>query len=163
MSHRERDTETSLPKELLHFCQKWARLNYSHNTEGWSSTHHLFAKYVNQGPPPPSGKLPMIIGFFPLPLHPLRLFIHSFVIQQAFVHPSNLRQILVEPLLMCYTVEYLKKKEKQLYVIRHAESEPCWGIKIFAFIHDIINFELFVWNLIFLSYELEKIWLKPLY
>ena len=22
-----RDTETSLPKELLHFCQKWAQLN----------------------------------------------------------------------------------------------------------------------------------------
>lgn len=146
MSHRERDTETSLPKELLHFCQKWARLNYSHNTEGWSSTHHLFAKYVNQGPPPPSGKLPMIIGFFPLPLHPLRLFIHSFVIQQAFVHPSNLRQILVEPLLMCYTVEYLKKKEKQLYVIRHAESgweTHCSGIWI--------ERRIFEWSLPFFS------------
>ena len=111
MSHRERDTETSLPKELLHFCQKWARLNYSHNTEGWSRIHHLFTKYVNQGPPPPSGKLPMIIGFFSLPLHPLHLFIHSFVIQQAFIHPSNLRQILVEPLLVCYTMEYLKKQK----------------------------------------------------
>ena len=79
----------------------------------------------------------------------------KYLIAKRIVLLSKIRKLIK-------MYEFLKVYDSKPWIIKHEEFEPCWVIKIFTFIHDIINSELFVWNLIFLFYELEKIWLKPL-